>query len=115
MNQKLLKKNLLHLLIISTLLFYSTVFAQQPPAPQVRVMAIEEQNVVPADEYVGHVEAIQSVELRPRVEGFLEEVSFTEGDYVQEGQVLYRIEPDGYAARVAMEKARVAQAEAELA
>jgi multidrug efflux pump subunit AcrA (membrane-fusion protein) len=51
------------------ILFYLfiTVFAQQPPAPQVRVMTIEEQNVVPADEYVGHVEAIQSVELRARV------------------------------------------------
>lgn len=115
MSQKLLMKNLLHLIMISTLFFYSTVCAQQPPAPQVRVMTIREQNIVPANEYVGHVEAIQSVELRARVEGFLEEVSFTEGDYVREGQVLYRIEPDGYAARVAMEKARVAQAEAELA
>ncbi|EMS77549.1 efflux RND transporter periplasmic adaptor subunit [Desulfotignum phosphitoxidans] len=115
MTQKRLIKHLLYCFMISPLFFPSTVFAQQPPAPQVRVMTIEEQNVVPADEYVGHVEAIQTVELRARVEGFLEEVSFTEGDYVQEGQVLYRIEPDGYNARVAMEKARVAQAEAELA
>ncbi len=115
MSQKLLMKNLLYLFMILTLFFHSTVFAQQPPAPQVRVMTIKEQNVVPASEYVGHVEAIQTVELRARVEGFLEEVSFTEGDYVQEGQILYRIEPDGYQARVAMEKARVAQAEAELA
>ncbi len=113
MIQKLLKKPLLYI-VISTLFCSSTVFAGQPSAPRVRVMTIEEQNVVPANEYVGHVEAIQSVELRARVEGFLEEVSFTEGDRVREGQVLYRIEPDGYAARVAMEKARVAQAEAEL-
>ncbi|HKL01769.1 MAG TPA: efflux RND transporter periplasmic adaptor subunit [Desulfotignum sp.] len=89
--------------------------AQEPPAPQVRVLTITEQDVVPADEYVGHVEAIQNVNLRARVEGFIEEVSFKEGDYVREGQVLYRIEQDGYAAKVALEEARVAQAEAELA
>ncbi len=90
---------------MSILFFCGTGIANPlSSTPQVRVMTIKEQNVVPATEYVGHVEAIQSVELRARVEGFLEEVSFTEGDYVQEGQVLYRIEPDGYNARVAMEK-----------
>lgn len=115
MIQKLLMKTL-PILIMSVILFFcSPVSARQPSAPQVRVMTVQEQNVVPASEYVGHVEAIQTVELRARVEGFLEEVSFTEGDLVREGQVLYRIEPDGYMARVAMEKARVAQAEAELA
>jgi membrane fusion protein (multidrug efflux system) len=121
MIQKLLMNALPTLIMSFPLLLGTTVFAAPPSAPQVRVMTIEEKNVVPASEYVGHVEAIQAVELRARVEGFLEEVSFTEGDYVQEGQVLYRIEPDGYKARVAMEKARVAmekarvaQAEAEL-
>jgi membrane fusion protein (multidrug efflux system) len=114
MIQKLLMPPLQTLIMSLPLLFCTTVFAAPPSAPQVRVMTIEEKNVVPASEYVGHVEAIQAVELRARVEGFLEEVSFTEGDYVQEGQVLYRIEPDGYAARVAMEKARMAQANAEL-
>lgn len=114
MIQKVLIKNLPILIMIVIVFFCSPVSARQPSSPQVRVMTIEEQNVVPASEYVGHVEAIQSVELRARVEGFLEEVSFTEGDLVREGQVLYRIEPDGYVARVAMEKARVAQAEAEL-
>jgi len=121
MTQNVFMKHLPALIMTVTLFFCSPVSAGQPSAPHVRVMTIEEQNVVPASEYVGHVEAIQMVELRARVEGFLQEVSFTEGDYVREGQVLYRIEPDGYAARVAlekargaMEKARVAQAEAEL-
>jgi RND family efflux transporter MFP subunit len=97
-----------------SLFLCAAVFAQQPPVPQVRVATITEQDIVPADEYVGHVEAIQSVELRARVEGFLEEVSFREGDVVTQGQVLYRIEQQGYAAKVALENARVAQAEAEL-
>jgi RND family efflux transporter MFP subunit len=92
----------------------SPAVSQQAPVPQVQVISITEQDVVPVTEYVGHVEAIQSVDLRARVEGFLEEVSFREGDFVTQDQVLYRIEPDGYRAKVAMEKARVAQAEAEL-
>ncbi|MFN2358560.1 MAG: efflux RND transporter periplasmic adaptor subunit [Desulfotignum sp.] len=102
------------LFVFLLLLFCGMAIAQEPPVPRVRVMTITEQDIVPAEEYVGHVEAIQSVNLRARVEGFLEEVSFKEGDYVSEGQVLYRIEQDGYAAKVAMEKARVAQAEAEV-
>jgi RND family efflux transporter MFP subunit len=102
------------LFVFLFLLFYGMATAQQPPPPQVRVLTITEQDIVPATEYVGHVEAIQSVALRARVEGFLEEVSFTEGDYVNAGQILYRIEQDGYAAKVAMEQARVAQANAEL-
>jgi RND family efflux transporter MFP subunit len=96
------------------LIVCSPAVSQQAPVPQVQVISITEQDVVPVTEYVGHVEAIQSVDLRARVEGFLEEVSFREGDFVTQGQVLYRIEPDGYRAKVAMEKARVAQAEAEL-
>ena len=91
MTQKVLMKNLPAIVMTVTLFLCIPVSARQPSAPQVRVMTIEEQNVVPASEYVGHVEAIQSVELRARVEGFLEEVSFTEGDLVREGQVLYRI------------------------
>ncbi|HKK98619.1 MAG TPA: efflux RND transporter periplasmic adaptor subunit [Desulfotignum sp.] len=102
------------LFVFLLLLFCGMAIAQEPPVPQVRVMTITEQDIVPAEEYVGHVEAVQSVDLRARVEGFLEKVSFKEGDYVSEGQVLYRIEKDGYAAKVAMEKARVAQAEAEV-
>ena len=115
MTQKVFMKHLPALIMTVTLFFCSPVSAGQGPTPQVRVMTIEEQNVVPASEYVGHVEAIQTVELRARVEGFLEEVSFTEGDLVREGQVLYRIEPDGYKARVAMEKARVAMEKARVA
>lgn len=114
MTHKLWLKILPFLILMTIPSFINPVSAMKPATPQVRVVTIEEKNVVPADEYVGHVEAIQSVELRARVEGFLEEVSFVEGDYVREGQVLYRIEPDGYETRVAMEKARVAQAEAEV-
>ena len=84
------------------------------PPPLVTVAAATLEDVNPAAEYVGHVEAIQAVEIRARVEGFLEQVNFKEGDFVQAGEVLYLIEQAPYKAKVAADKARLAQAEAEL-
>jgi RND family efflux transporter MFP subunit len=84
------------------------------PPPLVTVAAATLEDVNPATEYVGHVEAIQAVDVRARVEGFLEQVNFKEGDFVQAGDVLYLIEQAPYKAKVAADKARVAQAEAEL-
>jgi len=82
------------------------------PPPQVTVATVIEQDVNPPAEYVGHAEAIQSVVLRARVEGFLERVDFKEGSDVQAGNLLYVIEQAPYQARVNAEKASLAQAEA---
>ncbi|SMC25521.1 membrane fusion protein, multidrug efflux system [Desulfacinum hydrothermale DSM 13146] len=83
------------------------------PLP-VGVVPVVERDVNPPAEYVGHVEAIQTVDLKARVEGFLQEVRFQEGAAIQEGDVLYVIEQDLYQARVAASKAQVAQARAVL-
>lgn len=82
------------------------------PPPQVMVAKVVEQDVNPPLQYVGHVEAIQSVELRARVEGFLERVDFKEGSDVQAGNLLYVIEQVPYQAKVDADKASLAQAEA---
>jgi RND family efflux transporter MFP subunit len=84
------------------------------PPPLVTVAAATLEDVNPAAEYVGHIEAIQAVDVRARVEGFLEQVNFKEGDFVKAGDVLYLIEQAPYQAKVAADKARLAQAEAEL-
>ncbi len=84
-----------------------------PPPPMVAVARITEQDVTPVTEYVGHVEAIQAVDLRARVEGFLERINFGEGDYVRAGDVLYVIEQGPYQARVDADRARLSQAGAE--
>jgi RND family efflux transporter MFP subunit len=84
------------------------------PPPLVTVAAVTEQDVNPPDEYVGHVEAIQSVDLRARVEGFLEQVKFKEGSNVNAGDLLYVIEQAPYQAKVDADKASVAQAKATL-
>ena len=72
------------------------------------------QDINPPTEYIGHVEAIQTVDLRARVEGFLEQVNFKEGENAPSGKLLFAIEQAPYLAQVSVDKAQVAQAEAEL-
>jgi membrane fusion protein (multidrug efflux system) len=84
----------------------------QPPLVSVAPVTIADVN--PPSEYIGHVEAIQAVDLRARVEGYLEEVNFREGDTVPSGKSLYQIEQAPYLAEVAIDKAQLAHANAEL-
>ncbi|MCD6388716.1 MAG: efflux RND transporter periplasmic adaptor subunit [Desulfobulbaceae bacterium] len=84
------------------------------PPPLVTVAPVILQDVNPPTEYVGHVEAVQAVDLRARVEGFLQEIHFREGADVHAGDLLYVVEPAPYQAQVAADRARVAQAEASL-
>jgi membrane fusion protein (multidrug efflux system) len=88
--------------------------SESGPRPLVTVAAVTLQEVNPPAEYVGHVEAIRAVDLRARVEGFLEQVNFKEGDYVHAGDLLYLIEQAPYEAKVAADKARVVKARAAL-
>jgi membrane fusion protein (multidrug efflux system) len=80
----------------------------------VTVEAVTEQEVNPPSDYVGRVEAIQAVDLRARVEGFIEHVKFQEGGMVKAGDLLYIIEQAPYKAKVNEAAAKVADAEASL-
>ncbi len=82
--------------------------------PLVTVVRVSEQDVNPPTEYVGHVEAIQYVDLRARVEGFLDQVNFKEGAYVRKGELLYTIEQAPYRAKLEAARAQVADARAVL-
>lgn len=73
------------------------------------------QEVTPSVQFVGRVVAIDQVDLRARVEGFLEQRLFTEGDDVKEGELLYVIEQPPFQAQVASAQADVAKAEASVA
>ncbi len=105
-------------LILSISFLVQPLFAapsgRQTLPPLVSVIQVVEKDIVAASEYVGHVEAIQSVDLRARVEGFLEKVNFREGDVVQAGDLLYIIEQAPYRARVKARQADVLAARAEL-
>ncbi len=80
----------------------------------VTVEAVAEQEVNPPTDYVGRVEAIQAVDLRARVEGFIEQVKYREGASVQAGDLLYLIEQAPYKAKVNEAAAKVVEAEASL-
>ncbi|MGB5736576.1 MAG: efflux transporter periplasmic adaptor subunit, partial [Thiohalocapsa sp.] len=76
-------------------------------------VAAERREIESQSDFVGRIAAIDRVELRARVQGFLKERSFTEGDSVQVDEVLFQIEPDQYQAIVEQRKADVAKAEAD--
>ncbi|MBA2882177.1 membrane fusion protein (multidrug efflux system) [Desulfosalsimonas propionicica] len=84
------------------------------PPPLVQVAAVDLENARKPEKFVGHVEAIVSIDLRARVEGYLEKVNFCEGAAVDKGQLLYVIEQGPYQTRVDSAKAGVIQAEADL-
>ncbi|KWF08443.1 efflux RND transporter periplasmic adaptor subunit [Burkholderia ubonensis] len=74
----------------------------QPP-PEVGVATIAPRTVRLADAFNGRVEAVDAVELRPRVSGYLQRVAYKEGDLVPQGAVLFVIDPRPY--RIALDRA----------
>jgi membrane fusion protein (multidrug efflux system) len=84
------------------------------PPPAVTVVKVEAADVRPSSSFTGRVEARFKVDLRARVDGFLEKRLFTEGADVKEGDLLFVIEKGLYRAAVDQAKASVATAEASL-
>jgi len=82
------------------------------PPPVVGTMKVTERDANIPEKYIGHVEAVESIDLKARVSGYLEQVNFSEGSTVKKGQVLYVIEQAPYKAQVAAAEASVAAAEA---
>jgi membrane fusion protein (multidrug efflux system) len=86
--------------------------APPPPPPAVGVQLAEMKGVTPSYAFVGRIKAVNTVQLRARVEGFLEKVLFTEGQHVKTGDLLYQIEKTQYQAAVDQANANLAAAEA---
>jgi RND family efflux transporter MFP subunit len=70
----------------------------QPPPPQVSVAQVLEKRVKDWDEFTGRLQAVESVEIRPRVSGYIDKVAFTEGSEVKRGDLLFVIDPRPYQA-----------------
>lgn len=86
--------------------------ARAQEAAPVGVVAMQPTPIARSATFVGRVRAVERVDLRARVTGFLKEVLFTEGSLVQQGQILYRIEPDVFAAAVQMARGDLLHAQA---
>ncbi len=87
--------------------------APEMPPPSVIVVPAESRVVDEEASFVGRVIAVNRVDLRARVEGFLEERRFTEGQEVKVGEVLFVIEPGQYAAAVEQRQADLEKARAD--
>ena len=83
-------------------------------APQVKVAQVIQQRITEWDEFTGRLQAPQTVELRPRVSGYIEEVMFIEGTLVQAGEVLFVIDQRPFVAEVARLTAEVADAQSQV-
>ena len=71
---------------------------QAPPPPQVSVAQVLEKRVKDWDEFTGRLQAVETVEIRPRVSGYIDKVAFTEGSLVKRGTLLFVIDPRPYQA-----------------
>lgn len=82
----------------------------QPPPPEVSVAAVLVKQISQWDDFSGRVEAVESVDLRPRVSGYIERVNYREGQEVRQGEVLFTIDSRSYRAELARAQADLARA-----
>jgi multidrug efflux system membrane fusion protein len=75
-----------------------------PPPPEVSVAQVVSRDVRQWDEFTGRVTAVETVELRPRVSGYVERVAYEEGQEVRKGDLLFQIDARSY--RAAFDRAR---------
>jgi RND family efflux transporter MFP subunit len=88
---------------------------QAAPPPQVTVAAALSRKVTEFDEFTGRFEAVERVEVRPRVSGYISSVNFTDGNEVKKGDVLFVIDPRPYVAERDKARAQLAQTRSQLA
>jgi RND family efflux transporter MFP subunit len=107
-------RSVITVLVVSSVLLVGILTlgrSSKPPAPPqlqaVTVAQVPEREVTEWDEFTGRLEAVDQVEIRPRVSGYIKRVAFAEGREVRKGEVLFEIDPRPY-------QAELARAEAEL-
>jgi RND family efflux transporter MFP subunit len=102
------------LLLLMTACNQQQPTAAPPPPPKVTVGQPIPREVVEWEEYTGRLEALESVEVRARVNGYLQSIHFKNGTTVKQGDLLFVIDPRPYQAELERAKAEVALANARL-
>jgi RND family efflux transporter MFP subunit len=87
---------------------------QAPPAPQVTVALPIKRTVFDYDEYVGRFVAVNSVEIRARVSGYLDKIDFTDGQMVKQGDLLFTIDKRPFENALAQARANLTLAQSNL-
>lgn len=80
------------------------------PPPSVSAAPVLIKSIKQWDEFSGRIEAVQTVQLRPRVSGYIDQVNYREGDEVKAGDVLFTIDARSYRAALAQAEAQLARA-----
>lgn len=93
----------------------SQIANEAPPPPEVDVAEVVADDVTLWNRFTGRVAAPETVALRPRVSGYIDHVAFTEGELVEQGQVLFVIDQRPYLARLHAAEADLAHARSRLA
>jgi RND family efflux transporter MFP subunit len=83
-----------------------------PPPPVVIVAHPLQKDVTDWDDYVGRFEAVDQIDIRPRVSGYLQTIGFKDGEVVKKGQLLFVIDPRPYQAALDQAKAQAVRAQA---
>ena len=99
--------------VLALALLPGAALAQQA-APAVTVVKVEPRDITPSTSFTGRIEAMDKVDLRARVDGFLEQRMFTEGQDVKAGDLLFVIEKAPYQAEIENVDASIARAQATL-
>jgi RND family efflux transporter MFP subunit len=88
--------------------------AAPPPAPEVRVATVIQQDVPVYSEWVATLDGYANAEIRPQVSGYIIKQDYKEGSVVRKGQVLFEIDPRPFKAALDRAKGDLAQAQAQL-
>src|SRR6476660_6652007 len=83
-----------------------------PPPPPVTIAKPVQKEIVEWDEYTGRTDAVESVNVTPRVSGYIDNITFRAGDLVNKGDLLFVIDPRPYQAALDQASAQLRQAEA---
>src|SRR6266700_5695250 len=97
----LLKTHMVEVVILSTALILAGCNKNPPPSvqpPVVSTLHPVAREIVEWDEYIGHLESPETVEIRARVSGYIDKVHFKEGKEVKKGDLLFTIDPRPYRA-----------------
>src|SRR5437899_10208950 len=89
--------------------------APTPPPPKVKVVQPVAREITEWDEYTARLDAVDSVEVRPRVSGYLQSIHFQDGAIVKKGDLLFLIDPRPYEAALHRAEADVELAKSRLA
>ena len=84
--------------LLATIGCSGSTSAQSATPPEVGVAQVLQKRVKDWDEFTGRLQAVETVEIRPRVSGYIDQVAFTEGKVVKRGDLLFIIDPRPYKA-----------------